>query len=447
MPLTINDIKVNKISGPITMHILLPSDYMLKKFKYSPILILFGDKHKSDKGFCEKNQGEKEGHYKVFDVKFLKLLSDAVDGKGIIDFYNEGGDLHYELPENYNPDSEEPIQKLWGLFRDCYSNERMNRVPLEVNKSKCSLIKNIRWQSGDIRFFIHERTKNYLFHKLNFITIDSKSDSEIEEEAKFKSALNLSIYKMREYIKLGIPVMYDAFDKQELSKEISEKKENLICKQLLKITPIGNMALIRNRIERYINMIYNKEEFNFDRYIEFLREIDNTFRDLLKFNIYSDESILLIDKIYKYYKNSHLEYYIKFLLRRASSMVDLYILTRNYKILSMEQTPIEESKSIDKTLISTKSIDKTLISTKSIDKPLISIIYLGDAHIENIYTFLTEITKDNNTLFTTGLLDHEQKLIPPDLQNRCIDLSAEKIDININREIDNLLQRRNNLHK
>jgi hypothetical protein len=77
------------------MYIVDPTDEYLKIFPYAPILILFGDRHNDDKGYCDPVTN------KIFDTEFLQLISDAVAGNsekkeqdGIVDFYLEGGDIY-----------------------------------------------------------------------------------------------------------------------------------------------------------------------------------------------------------------------------------------------------------------------------------------------------------------------------------------------------------------
>jgi hypothetical protein len=86
MPLFINGTPVNKISGPISMHILTPKKNDL--FPNLPVYMLFGDYHESSDNLCEDNSPET---LDVYSTDFLGLLNNLVKPNGeLIDFYIEG---------------------------------------------------------------------------------------------------------------------------------------------------------------------------------------------------------------------------------------------------------------------------------------------------------------------------------------------------------------------
>ena len=163
MSLTINGKIVNKLSGPVSMYLLFPTNECSTLYSNAPIFILFGDNHRDDKGFCQDN--DKIGSYKVFDPNFLQLLSDVIGKKNeelkenrMIDFYLEGGEIHkFDITEY---PQERPLEQLWSLFTKCYNNRYETTQDLsDKDKENCGKMKNIRWQSGDIRFFKEEWDK------------------------------------------------------------------------------------------------------------------------------------------------------------------------------------------------------------------------------------------------------------------------------------------------
>jgi hypothetical protein len=198
MPLIINDKEVNYLSGPVSMYIYEPTDGYLEEFPYAPILILFGDGHNSDANYCG------ESAPKIFDTAFLRLISDAVAGNkekkeqdGIVDFYLEGGDLHTTL--NYYETKKFPMEQLWNLFKDCYTNSRMEgrKTILEKSKETCEPIKNIRWQSGDARFF--KKYRLYDFNAYSFLeSIQYVSDRYLKDETFESEEKDEEIRKRKE---------------------------------------------------------------------------------------------------------------------------------------------------------------------------------------------------------------------------------------------------------
>jgi len=150
MPLIVNGEEVNKISGPVSMYILTPKKSEL--FPNLPLYMLFGDLHGSTVNMCQED--ESKGVYKIYDIEFLGLLSKLGSVEEPIDFYVEGGDFH-----NFRDDApkidEYPMERLWDLYKECYRNPTNPLVPLAQypHTTDCSKIANIRWHSGDARFF------------------------------------------------------------------------------------------------------------------------------------------------------------------------------------------------------------------------------------------------------------------------------------------------------
>ncbi len=398
MPLKINTNTIHKISGPVSMHILYPTDKIFKEFKYSPILILFGDVHKGAEGFCKNEDGkEDKKHYNVFDVEFLQLLSNEVEGKGLIDFYVEGGDFHIVNPIG---NLEYPMGKLLVLFRDCYKNIRMIRKPSADNEQKCNMIKNIRWQSGDIRSFRKNQSKNYLYNKFRDMQLISKTKPEII------SIIREKIVELQEYIKRDIPVMCEEVTKEDLVKEFTTNKDNLIYKQLYKMDYAHRPYFI-GKIKNYLNSIYEYYQLNDN--MKKILSLNNDFKRILTIDIHSEEANEILEILYLHYLLDKFQSYTDFLLLRDTLKPDLYILGRIYKIISLKQYKDE---------------------IYSVDRPLINIIYFGDAHIDHLLTILTQDGEYESESYKNPFTEESQ--------NRCIDLSGENI-INLNDKINSLI--------
>jgi hypothetical protein len=363
MSLTINKKIVRKLSGPISMYLLFPTNEYSTIYSNAPIFILFGDKHNADEGFCK--DGDLTS-YKVFDPNFLQLLSDSIENKNIefkqnrlIDFYLEGGEIHKFGITEYLQQS--PMKQLWSLFTKCYNNRYETTQDLkEEDKANCIKMKNIRWQSGDIRFFKEEWDKftfANMFQSIEndpFEGVGPPKDLRINmEEYTFKSRLKVEVSKAGKNID---NIKNFTCDAKHVYEEYVLNDKSLIFKQLNKI-PNKDKEVIQEKFNEYINdfmSIYEKDD---------LKEygvIANDFKSLLTTELNSKESEDSLDKIYDYYTNGMLAKFIKFIEMRRSVMLDLYTLARSYKRMLLDTYP----------------------------KPIINICYFGDIHIVNIYNFL-----------------------------------------------------------
>ena len=405
MSLKINEPEVKKISGPVSMYLLKPTDDYLKRFPYAPILILFGDQHNGIEGFCQQVDNEK-GHYKVSDVKFLRLLSDKVKGKGLIDFYVEGGDIHY-THKIQDTNGGEPMPELWNLFIKCYNNPKMeDRKILPENKPTCDLIPNIRWQSGDIRNFQKERDKCNIWELLsdNIGTAFSKAYNEGNEDNPdefFKQYIRMTIESSRRP-DCKEEIEYN-FTAEEIYDLYVESKDSLINKQINRISNKETQKYIKDRFATYINEFYrqNKEKY------KIFNEVHSYFKQLFNGEIYAENSVnIVLEIILLYHHNSNLKVYLEFLMNIKSLMLDLYTMAR---------------------------IFKTMHGSIPEKCPLINICYFGSVHIRSMYEFLTKDKYAYTAIIEKHYNEYEKI-------NRCIEFGDQ--DLILNEMIDKLVEGR-----
>jgi hypothetical protein len=417
MFITINGKNVNKISGPVSMYVLYPKIDYLKEHRYAPIFILFGDSHHSNKGYCEEDKVPK-----IFDPNFLNLLSNAVksdkekDGEedGKVDFYVEGGDHHLMEIKEY--ETKHPMEEIWVLFTKCYSNERMKRLPLnESDRSICNEIPNIRWQSGDIRFFYKETKICNLFKYLERFMKKVKNKDSIDERVKFVTYIRY--YFLRSSYKCQKELEDNIFSMSNLYNEYVENSNSLINKQLTKINSgdidadIETIEKFKKEFELYIEMVYAEhfQEYGLEAN---MKSIHDKFKNLFNNNIYSVADI--IDDLYEDYKTGNIDKYIDFLMMRDSIKADLYTQARSYKIMK-----------------NNKYTDK-----KNITRPLINVCYFGHLHMVHIknYLLLDEKYKAVVNVYNELSSSHQDK------QNRCVDLAYIENPVNIDGYINFLKQ-------
>jgi hypothetical protein len=137
----INDKLIKSISGPVSFYYLKPINS--SESKYFPLIVLFGDYHRSKDNICNncKCENKKNCCYTISDKNFLSLLDSLVyDDKYPVDFYTETFLLGTSI--GFKNGFMEDLTT--GNMMTCYHKN------LKHNKQKCPT-KKIRWQAGDAR--------------------------------------------------------------------------------------------------------------------------------------------------------------------------------------------------------------------------------------------------------------------------------------------------------
>ena len=167
MSFIINEQKIKKLSGPVSLHILKPdlSYYNHMKSEYNihtPIFILFGDIHDSKKNHCRSCRCDPKNKtccYRVYDNDFLQLIDEVADQHYPIDFFMEGF-VHLEQKMKLDNDEiDQPIPMLRERLHTCYKRELRGT---KKYSRECPTSK-IRWHSAYTRQ--SEKTK-YNFEAL-----------------------------------------------------------------------------------------------------------------------------------------------------------------------------------------------------------------------------------------------------------------------------------------
>lgn len=144
--ITINDTTVTSLSGPKSFYYLKPNlaNIDLSELKYFPLIVLFGDLHRSKEFSCEKCTCSENGKccYAISDHSFLHLLDTLGDDQNPVDFFTEtflmGTGTKFKN----------------GYMEDFTTKDMVTcyQKPLRGTDhyNKCPT-KNIRWQAGDPR--------------------------------------------------------------------------------------------------------------------------------------------------------------------------------------------------------------------------------------------------------------------------------------------------------
>jgi hypothetical protein len=380
MPLRINGKDVHKISGPVSMYVVVPitvrdlspeDKSKASKFPNLPIYILFGDVHDSGEKTCE------EGNFNIYDTKFLSLFSNIVQGDETVDFYVEGGDVHGRTFSK-EIHTEYPANKIWKIASTCYKNKRPNehKITYEQKSIDRNDIVNIRWQSGDIRSFENLKYEQFepncgMYKFINMLSIIFRQKPEEGrrfEKDDFRIALS-NVAKSKTTRKI-IPGCFrkltgDTFKhcidiKSKVFPE--DRTKSLISKQLGKI-PEAQSRLIEGFISQYIDTVIkppNSREYDNFRGIhstilDTIMNVNNLSKkdekEMAEINIKENLRYLNRPENLRYFR-----LYFNYLVSIYSIVIDIYTFCRSFKYLYSEDS----------------------------SKPLINIIYYGDMHIYNM---------------------------------------------------------------
>jgi len=400
MPLFINGNPVNKISGPISMFILTPKRNHI--FPNLPVYMLFGDYHESDKNMCVDNP---PGTLDVYGTDFLGLLNTLVKPNDeLIDFYIEGGDLHNK--QRLMPNIEKyPMRMIWDLYSQCYSNIRAEKKLAQYNhQTDCNKISNVRFQSGDSRFFKYHKKYAKLLIECNMQTFLSlfKSKEDLNTD-KFVSNLK----RFKKSFKGGNCIeklLNTTISFEDVNNEIFSE-EGLIYKQLKKFSPEQRDKMI-DYIKTYCSYaekIYYKV-INKYKIINIYTELMNIISKL-RFNMDAKNVDM---KSLEYLKDNwdYVEKYSDVLISDKHSIVaDIYTLCRSFKYLNSQENPI------------------------------MNLVYFGNIHTNNVVHFLTKITKLYDKVEIKSVQSY-------DTINRCIEI---KNDIDLDKILNDAKQIRNKI--
>jgi hypothetical protein len=398
LPIT-NAIRLEQISGPTAIQILVPQEDFLKKYPMAPMFILFGDAHYSDKNLCQ----DVDPKYQLHKPEFLNLLCDLLIKKDSmqekIDFYMEGGDIfsmHIHIP-----DTNVPMLLINNLFLACQND----------TTGQFKSIENIQWQSGDSRFWsayplkmmqkIAEKksqTEPLKYYSLNIFLIKLRSEKPgiKSDEAVFVNNLKSIAYGIRSN-GLYLNAAKLAVSPLELYNEYILKDTSLLYYEISKIPPedaIHLQKMYKQYIFEMMNEFYYKNNAHDEKEQLKLCEKIVAIHQLLM-NYSTDDSIFYTavpDQrgAYLFSNQKDLDLLHDFVVHSEGFMADLYTLARSFSRMVKEST----------------------------NHSIINICYFGHAHTEHMGHFLSNILGAQNYKHTLNIAP----LYIPELNdyNRCI---------------------------
>lgn len=398
---------INKISGPVSLTILKPTDDNYRNLK-APIFILFGDVHWSKENLCDNCICSKlvdKCCYPIYSYDFLKLADKlGSDSNYPVYFSTEmglksrltsGSQNKDEYAKTRDSSKDYPLPLLTDKIEACYSKELKEKHP-DIYNELCPT-KNIIWNAVDIRDF---RTKDnfsnflgnffkILYHSFNYCI---KPDKEkLESEKNLKGEFGDIVYYNYNYFK----ELDTYLEVVNIISKIQNKKINsLVFKQFNKLDEDTKKVFGPLIIQFYKETLNQEDEYFKENKVKLEKLLKDIVSYIVRAKALGDDDIFDFDTFYEYLK------YIEFadtelllnlrniVMDLVSTELDLYFLLRSFK------TP------------------------KDSKNPLISIGYFGEAHIQNI------------TLFLKDKLNYEPVYYQYDGDNyRCLEIKKH-IDLN-----------------
>jgi hypothetical protein len=403
----LHDQCINKISGPVSLTILKPTDDNYRNLK-APIFILFGDIHWSNENLCNNcvcSTVARECCYPIYSYDFLKLIDKlGVDSNYPVHFSTEMGLKSYltsksQDKEKYikSRDSSKhyPLPLLTNKIEACYSKELKEKNPI-IYDELCPT-KNIIWNAVDTRdFTTKDNFSNFLgnffkilYHSFNY-TIKS-GEEKLESEKNLEGEFGDIIYYNYKYFK----ELENYLNVDDIICKIKNKEINsLVFKQFNKLEDDRKKIFGPLIIQFYKEILNEEYEYFKENKIKLQELLKKIIDFIVRSKALSDDDMYDIDTFNKFLiyiedVDRHLLLNLRnIVMDLVSTELDLYFLLRSFK------TP------------------------KGSKNPLISIGYFGNAHVKNISLFL----KDK--------LNYEEVYYQYDGDNdRCLEIKKH-IDLN-----------------
>jgi hypothetical protein len=161
MPLIVNDKHIERISGPVSLHVFQPNLRAFAQQKsievsQCPTILLFGDEHFESKFECKECVGETCVH--IYDDDFILMLNKEMASEySITVFVETWNHMDFVDIENFTPDTIEnqsikkqpPLKQLELNYYGCFATqlkEQNNKLYSKICKAS-----KINWMLGDPR--------------------------------------------------------------------------------------------------------------------------------------------------------------------------------------------------------------------------------------------------------------------------------------------------------
>jgi hypothetical protein len=385
----INEAKqINKISGPVSMHILTPGRDFLIRYKNAPIFMLFGDVHNSPDNLC----GEAPGTYPIYKMEFLQLLQTTLHAGEVIDFYTEGSDMTGVTSHKIT--EVEPLMAMYNLVSQC------NKLK-EAKDAQYETIEKIKWHHTDIRFWDNTSvqaqdvkktmSQKYTYTVDKFLNLIFKHENYIKKPTRdefCKVFIAYAKYFKKKVFSLDPNFLATA---DLIHKEYVTSVYSLINFQLLKISNEDTRKFLIIRFKAYIDYVLDQiltpllnevDKSCVARLTEFHKSVVVCFNQMIEEKQGDGAKII--------YDHFILRTYLSYMLSIESIQLDMFTLAKSFT--RMTETPE--------------------------GRPIINICYFGDLHIQHMVYFLVYI------LGYKAPLSKSKNENSTDQPGRCLDLST-----------------------
>ena len=291
---------------------------------------------------------------------------------------------------------------IWNLYAECPNRGEKKLALYPYDKTKCEEISNIRWQSGDARFFEHQN-QTCSFEELYGSIIKDNKLHEYDKYNYFVRDLEILIkyYIIDKYTEECIEkLLYtNPIGKDYIYEEVFSEK-GLIMKQLRHLF-MEDKKIIIDYMKEYLDFYLNKRIIRDDIIIRNLNIIHNHLSVIIS-NIKEDLEVSSPEwreneksLRYLYDNRDLLETIDTYIMQTSSVILDLYTFCRSLKYTK-------------------KLNDKEPV-------PILDICYFGNVHVQNMVYFLTNITKFYDIVYYHDYNDYN--II--DNVNRCLQIEED----------------------
>jgi hypothetical protein len=353
--MNINGTTISSISGPVSFYYFRPTN----KFSKLPLIMLFGDYHKSQENVSNSSMEKKSGCYNISDPELLKLFDTLGSEDYPVDFYTETS----FIGTGTTFDGE--MKKLTtGDMLSCY-HHRLR----DTKYDKCPT-RNIRWHAGNIIQASDKYGSKY---------IDSKNSNNTLSEYKNTS----THYKNNGYIESELEVIFSMIKNGEALTEkhfentsfgTFEKFKNFIYSGLLMY---NQRAMFEYALTRFGSYFF-QENSAINKQIQ-----KQSLVQLKNLDVWSKLYGLSLNKIFKEFTES-----------------EIMLMQTEIETSTLENINEESKKKIWRIMSAiTWPLSDIYVLARMLKKPTygnvssLSIAYFGNAHIKNMVYLLESLDK------------------------------------------------------
>ena len=440
MPIILQQQSISRISGPVSMTILAPSEHDAKTHfqtygTYLPIFILFGDVHYSLANSCY--DCSPPSCYPAYDPSFLRLLDDASIRQqpySNTDVYMEGyfptktvlqqqfkaqkkesKQYEEESQEQESPEQEPSMLGILNSYKRCYNKYIREKSPREYLQD-CPT-SNLRWHYSDVRQLDETKPGKYMLEtwlfQINLLLCNTmtnvltnlpdpsvkKQDHQLKKEIPtYIQDVLLSLKEIicTQWLRSKDDVLKSIFELLRLQMQLRDHEQflNLFFNENSDLT---KLSIIHKQLKKVVKRSSIKKQFwlaSFSEYyaVKIHRAVQ---RDLFNM-IVSDTKQLFLE----YLITSYIELLTlveefcfatteKAIIRKVETW--LYNFAQTFGVPGMSVAIQGYIISLNSWFLDMYFILRCFKKPKGSQNAMMNVAYFGDFHMENLVAYLTNV--------------------------------------------------------